>query len=146
MKQAYGGVLIDTDGRVLLREAADRHSPSQSRGWTFPKGKPKWNETPEATALREVLEETGLRAEILARIPGRFVGARTCNEYFLMRPLEDTGSYDRETLATKWVAFDEAVELISQSRRPKRRARDLLLLEAAFTLLRANGFLAHNRS
>ena len=38
------------------------------------KGKPKGKETPVATALRGVLEETGLKAQVLAKIPGRFVG------------------------------------------------------------------------
>lgn len=132
MKQAYGGVLIDLSGQVLLREAADHRGQG---GWTFAKGKPKLGETPEDTALREVLEETGLKAKVLAKIPGRFVGSRRCNEYFLMLPLEDTGTHDGETLSIRWVPLEEAIELISQSRRPNRRARDLQLLRAAFELL-----------
>jgi len=38
--------------------------------WTLPKGKREKNETWEATALREVKEETGCRAEL-----GRFAGS-----------------------------------------------------------------------
>ena len=91
MKKAYGGVVINTEGRVLLREPMDHY---KGDFWTFPKGKPEFGESPEQTALREVLEETGYRAEILAKIPGRFEGSRTSNEYFLMVPLEDTGHFD----------------------------------------------------
>lgn len=134
MKHAYGGVIIDTTGQVLLREALNHRG---SAGWTFAKGKPKRGETPEETALREGPEETGLKAKILTRIPGHFVGSRTCNQYFLMLPLEDTGTYDGETLAVKWADQQEAVALISSTRRPKPRARDLQVLHAAFALFRA---------
>ena len=62
MKQAYGGVVIDLAGQVLLREPAKRSR--RPAGWTFAKGKPAPGETPEETALREVLEETGLTIDV----------------------------------------------------------------------------------
>jgi 8-oxo-dGTP pyrophosphatase MutT (NUDIX family) len=132
MKQSYGGVLINADGQVLLREPRGHYRGSV---WTFPKGKPDPGETPEQTALREVYEETGIQAAIIRKIPGRFVGSRTCNEYFLMRPLRDTCRFDcRETQAIRWVTRAEARQLIALTVRPKRRERDLQLLEAAYDL------------
>ncbi|SPE52222.1 NUDIX hydrolase [Verrucomicrobia bacterium] len=134
MKNAYGGVVIDLNGQVLLREPVDNH---HGVAWTFAKGKAKPGETPKETALREVLEETGVRAKILAQLPGWFGGSRTSNEYFLMVPMEDTGSFDEETLAIRWVDENQAAELISQTKKAKRRARDLEVLEAAFAVFRA---------
>lgn len=134
MKKAYGGVVIDPAGRVLLREPTDHY---KGHAWTFAKGKPEGNESPEQTALREVLEETGIRAKIIAKIPGVFEGSITSNEYFLMTPLEDTGQFDIETLRTAWVAKPQAQQLIRLTLKPRRRRRDLRVLKLAFALFRA---------
>ncbi len=131
MKKAYGGVMIDLAGRVLLREPAGHWN---GHVWTFAKGGPEPGESPEETAMREVLEETGFRARIVQKIPGSFDGSTTSNEYFLMLPLEDTQNFDWETLAVRWAFKEEARQLILLTTRPKRRARDLRLLEAAFDL------------
>ena len=72
MKKAYGGVVINASGKVLLREPAGHY---KGGFWTLPKGKPEAGESPEQTALREVLEETGYRAEIIGKIPGCFDGS-----------------------------------------------------------------------
>ncbi len=50
----YGGVVFDTEGRVLLREPSGHYG---GYVWTFPKGGPEGSEMPEETALRETLEE-----------------------------------------------------------------------------------------
>ena len=105
MKKAYGGIVINAFGQVLLREPAGH---LQGVSWTFPKGKQKFGETPERTALREVYEETGVRAEIVAKIPGSFDGPRTSSEYFLMRAVEETHQFDRETKSIAWMAWEEA--------------------------------------
>jgi len=131
MKKSYGGVVINSSGEVLLREPADHY---KGHVWTFAKGKPQPGETPEETALREVWEETGIRASIVEKIPGVFDGSATSNEYFLMSPLENTGSFDRETLSIRWVPLSEAKDLIALTSRPNRRGRDLRLLELAFQL------------
>ena len=54
-----GGLVFDDEGRVLL--IRDRNG-----FWVFPKGHVDPGETPEEAAVREVLEETGIRAQILA--------------------------------------------------------------------------------
>jgi ADP-ribose pyrophosphatase YjhB (NUDIX family) len=51
------GVLRDQDGRVLLIRRSDNGR------WAFPSGTMELGETVRDCAIREVLEETGLRAE-----------------------------------------------------------------------------------
>jgi 8-oxo-dGTP pyrophosphatase MutT (NUDIX family) len=118
---AYGGVLVDESGRVLLRK------PTNAFGnyiWSFPKGRSKGSSTPEQTAVREVLEETGYEAEIIARIPGGFQGDTTVTEFFLMRPLGEPRDLGAETEEVKWVAPGDAPQLLN-------RDRDHAVLEAA---------------
>jgi 8-oxo-dGTP diphosphatase len=131
MKKAYGGVVINARGQILLREPTDHYKGDV---WTFAKGKPEGGESPEQTALREVLEESGCRAAIIAKIPGSFEGSRTINEYFLMAPVEETGHFDAETQAVRWVSPEEAYELILLNQKPKRRRRDLRVLKLALAL------------
>jgi len=133
MKKAYGGVLINQDGRVLLREPTGHY---HGHSWTFAKGKPLPGEPPEETALREVLEETGFRAAIRQKLPGSFDGSRTSNEYFLMAPVEDTKTFDWETQSLKWVDREEATQLILLTEKRKRRKRDLRVLDTAYELFR----------
>jgi 8-oxo-dGTP pyrophosphatase MutT (NUDIX family) len=134
MRKAYGGILINTEGQVLLREPTGHY---KGDFWTFPKGKAEFGECPEQTAVREVLEETGYLGDILAKIPGSFDGSRTSNEYFLMAPIEDTGFFDAETQAVRWATGAEARQLIQLNLKPKRRRRDLRVLRIALALFRS---------
>ena len=134
MKRAYGGVVINPSGEVLLREPAGHHKGDR---WTFAKGKPEPGESPEQTAVREVLEETGYRAEVVTKIPGSFSGSRTCNEYFLMVPVEDTRHFGAETQAVCWATAEEARQLILLNQKPKRRKRDLRVLKLALARFRS---------
>ena len=134
MKKAYGGVVIHSSGKVLLREPTGHYKGDV---WTFAKGKPQLRESPEHTAVREVLEETGYRAEIVAKIPGVFNGSRTSNEYFLMVPVEDTRKFDGETQTIRWASPEEAGHLLRLNQKPKRRRRDLRVLKLALALFRS---------
>jgi 8-oxo-dGTP pyrophosphatase MutT (NUDIX family) len=130
MKRAYGGVLINDSGRVLLRKPRGLH---KTRVWTFAKGKPLDGETGEQTAIREVLEETGVRAKIIrALTPSTELGIQ--DEYFLMVPLQETGQFDDETTAIVWATKAEAEELISMTQDRDRRLRDLNILQCAFEI------------
>jgi diadenosine hexaphosphate hydrolase (ATP-forming) len=55
-----GGVVFDSVGRVLLVRYQG------SGAWAFPKGHVEEGETLEQTAVREVQEETGIRASVAA--------------------------------------------------------------------------------
>ena len=134
-KVAYGGVLIGTDGRLLLREVANHYD---GYVWTFPKGRPNPGEAPRQTALREVFEETGVDARILTPIAGEFAGGTTINRYFLMTVDERAVKLDfvcDETAGLRWAWPQEARELIAQTSNKLGRKRDLAVLEAALACL-----------
>jgi 8-oxo-dGTP pyrophosphatase MutT (NUDIX family) len=140
MKQAFGGVVLDRYRNMLLRRPTNGFD---GYAWTFPKGRPDPGETPEECARREVYEETGIRALVVAAIPGEFAGSTTTNRFFLMCPANAQGPFDdrvvaapaapfdNETEAIRWVPFDQAADLIRQTTNAAGRARDLAVLEAA---------------
>lgn len=131
---AYGGVVMDSAGRVLLREPTGHYGRYV---WTFPKGKSDPGETPEQTALREVLEETGCLARIVAPIPGEFGGDTSVNRYFLMvetNPGTPLGPHDWETSKVRWASHTEARELIGLTPNMNGKVRDLTILDAAISV------------
>jgi 8-oxo-dGTP pyrophosphatase MutT (NUDIX family) len=105
--------------------------------WALPKGTPRAGETPEATALREVREETGLLTRIVAEI-GRIEytfsrkGVRYHKEvlHFLMEAVGgDITDHDEEYDRVEWVPLDEAIQRLTHENEAEmvRRARNLLL-------------------
>jgi 8-oxo-dGTP pyrophosphatase MutT (NUDIX family) len=117
---AGGVVLREVDGRrqvVLGRRRRERDGAT----WSLPKGTPDGNETREATALREVTEETGLQVRIVAPVGDvhyRFVrGGRRIDKtvhYFLMEATGgDLADHDHEFEAVAWFDLSEAEALMS---------------------------------
>ena len=131
-EMAYGGIVINQQGRILLREPK-KHFDNYV--WTFPKGRQRPGESPEETAFREVLEETGIKAEIKERLPGVYEGETTETIFFLMTLIEDTGKFDGETQSVRWVNPEEAKVLISETTNPIGLKRDLRVLEDALRLI-----------
>src|SRR5215510_8175203 len=68
---AYGGVLVNAKGEVLLREPTGYFG---DYAWAFANGKPHKGEKPDQAALRIVREETGYCARIITPIPLAFGG------------------------------------------------------------------------
>src|SRR5690348_14389449 len=101
------------------------------KNWGFPKGHLETGEEPDAAALREVSEETGLSDLSLRglidtidwhfRFRGRLIH-KSCH-FFLMETAESSTSPQRTEgiTACRWLRFDEAEELISYA-----NARDVL--------------------
>lgn len=127
-KRAFGGVLVDDRGRILLREPRDHYD---GYVWTFPKGRPDEGETPEQAALREVREETGLEAIVIRKLPRGYAGSTSITEMFLMRPVGRPGPFDGETAAVEWVLPEEAAARIALTKNPAGRNRDLKILADA---------------
>ena len=124
-----GGVLVDDAGRVCLRRAAGGFGGD---GWTWAKGGLNKGETMEEAALREVLEETGIRAEIVSPLPGEHLGDTTVTRYWRMRVVLDTGRFGRETEAVEWVTPDEARRRIRTTNVGAAKVtRDLAVLDLA---------------
>lgn len=133
---ACGGVLINDRGEVQLREPAGHFG---GYVWTFAKGRPDPGETPEQTALREVLEETGQAARIVALIPEVFAGTTTTTVFFLMEPVGEPGPFSDETATVRWADRETARRLVAMTTTPTGRERDLKVLDAAFANWRGRG-------
>lgn len=122
---AYGGVLVDRNGKVLLREVAGHFG---GYVWTFAKGRPDPGEEPHQTALREVREETGYHASIIGALPTIYAGTTVTTAFFIMQPEESRGAFSEETASIEWVSFNEAEKRISLTHTLAGRARDLQVL------------------
>ena len=133
--ESYGGVLINARGEVLLREPAGHFG---GYVWTFAKGQPDKGETPEQTALREVLEETGYPAKIVAVIPHVFGGTTRTTVFYLMKAGAEPQPFHSETSQVRWVDEGEAKKLISLTKTDTGRKRDLAVLDAALKLWKEN--------
>jgi 8-oxo-dGTP pyrophosphatase MutT (NUDIX family) len=89
--------------------------------WTLPKGTPQTGETREATAIREVGEETGLQVTITGPLDSirytfmqRGTRINKTVHYFMMIPTGgDLSLHDREFERVRWVRFDEAHGLLT---------------------------------
>jgi 8-oxo-dGTP pyrophosphatase MutT (NUDIX family) len=123
-----GIVLLDPDGRVLLAHA------TETSHWDIPKGHGEAGEAPHITALREMVEETGIAIEA-ARLKdlGLFVYRRdkdlhlfaarasadeldlsscVCTSLF---PRRSDGTLIPEMDAYRWATIDEVPKYASRS-------------------------------
>ena len=120
--EAFGGVLVREDGKILLREPKGHYG---GYVWTYPKGRADAGESAREAALREVHEETGYRARVTGRLPGVFKGDTSTTVLFLMAPVGPQGPVGPETATTVWVDLQQAKVLVSLNKTAAGRARDL---------------------
>lgn len=111
--RASGGLVV-RDGEVLLV-----HRPKYD-DWTFPKGKADEGESDEECALREVLEETGLRCALVAEAGAtEYVDARGRPKrvrWWLMRPIGGAFAPTAEVDEVRWTRPRDAARLLSYDR------------------------------
>lgn len=133
-ESSAGGVVFRTaGGRPLFLLIRDSYG-----NWGFPKGHLERGERADTAALREVMEETGLRdVSVIGAIHTiewhfRFRGAlihKNC-QFFLMEATSgDTKPQRSEGItACRWATIDEAQELIGyeNARGVLRRAQEIL--------------------
>ena len=93
------------------------------RNWGFPKGHLEEGELPEAAAVREVAEETGVSPlevrgvietiDWYFRFRGRLIH-KVCHFYLMETPAADTCPQRAEGItACRWAPFEEAERLVS---------------------------------
>jgi 8-oxo-dGTP pyrophosphatase MutT (NUDIX family) len=111
--EAAGGVVV-RDGQVALV-----HRPRYD-DWTLPKGKLDTGESFEQAAVREVEEETGLRARLVRELPATTYevnGRPKIVRYWLMEVADESPFVaNDETDELRWVPVDEALRLLSYDR------------------------------
>ena len=122
---AYGGLVLDGQQRVLLREPAGHFG---GYVWTFAKGRPNPGETPAQAALREVAEETGVHATVVGHLPYAYAGSTGTTAFCVMHDTGQRSAWDGETTAIRWASIQEAEELVGQTTVPAGRQRDLQVL------------------
>ncbi|HVF68059.1 MAG TPA: NUDIX hydrolase [Pyrinomonadaceae bacterium] len=117
-----GGVVYRARGR---RTEVALISVGEEERWQLPKGLVGRSESPEAAALREVREETGLECEIVAPLEtveywyfskgaARRVRFHKRVHFYLMHYLSgDTEGHDDEVNEARWVDVKEAAAMLA---------------------------------
>jgi len=114
--RAAGGVVFRNTPKGKIRVLVV-HRP-QYDDWTPPKGKADKGESPQETAVREVLEETGYRCRIVAPLgPTRYRVQGGVKEvhWFGMRPLPDSPGFTKnsEVDAVDWLSPRKVLDKLS---------------------------------
>jgi len=125
---ASAGLVLDERGRVLLVRRAIEPFRGQ---WALPAGYQEVDEPPAQTAVREVLEETGIQVEVLSLFDLIFVPEdlrRPANvAIYRCRPLGGELHAGEDALEAAWFAldnlprdlgFDNGPRILERLRRP----------------------------
>lgn len=125
MKREFsaGGIVFNSLGQVLLINNSALRDPKKSY-WGFPKGHIEEGEKSEQAALREVEEETGIKAKVIKKLgDSRYIYTRDGEKIFkvvVMFLMEYLGGEIKpqveEVLAVEWFTTKEALEKLSFSR------------------------------
>lgn len=116
--QAAAVVPIGDDGRILLID--HYRFQTDTRGWEIPAGKIDAGETPAQAAERELLEETGHRADALNYL-GRYHPSNGSSDQvfhvFVARGVTRVGDIEdtNEVIAVRWFASADVRALIQRN-------------------------------
>jgi 8-oxo-dGTP pyrophosphatase MutT (NUDIX family) len=134
-ESSAGGVVVRGEELVVITPT--RRAANGARVLGLPKGHIDPGETAQQAAEREVREETGITAELLAELGEvRYWyrrGGRTIPKsvvFYLFRYVEgDTADHDDEVEEARWMPLREARTALSYSGEREMVERALLLLE-----------------
>jgi len=110
-----GGLVLDRSGEEPLAALIARHDRRGRLVWSLPKGHLEAGETPEAAAIREVEEETGIRGTVVATlgtIDFWFVAEqrrihKTVHHFLLEAQGGELSDDDLEVVEVAWVPLHE---------------------------------------
>jgi len=116
-----GGIVVRYRGETPQLVVGSRRRERDIVTWTLPKGTPNPGETREETAIREVVEETGLEVRIRGPLDSieyffvqRGVRIHKTVHYYLMDPTGgDLSRHDHEFESVRWIDFAEASGLLT---------------------------------
>ena len=132
-----GGVVVTSRDGVLKYLVAQPSDGADK--WILPKGKIEAGEDPRDAALREVAEETGVRARLMRPLPiiefevnGKPVRAK----FYLMELIFEGTSIEKKVeRQTDWLSFDEAMA----ARLPKEAKKLVVVAERHALALNLQG-------
>jgi 8-oxo-dGTP pyrophosphatase MutT (NUDIX family) len=124
--EVAGPKFVRAAGGIVWRKQSDTvevllvHRPRYD-DWSFPKGKIDTSDaTDQDAALREVLEETGLRCRIGVELSSTSYADRRGRpktvRYWAMRPVSGSFAANDEVDEVRWIAVDQAEALLSYPR------------------------------
>ena len=114
-----GGVVVRGDEMIVIVPV--KRDASGNRVLGLPKGHPNGDETPELAAAREVAEETGVTAELVAELgetyysyerKGRRVAKRVAFFLFEYRS-GDVEDHDHEIEEARWMPLEQAARSLT---------------------------------
>jgi ADP-ribose pyrophosphatase YjhB (NUDIX family) len=130
-----GGLVVRRDPELLVALIA-RYDRRRRLVWSLPKGHVEQGETVEQAALREVCEETGLTAAIVAplgvidfwfAVEDRRIH-KTVHHFLMRYESGEINDDDSEVVDVAWVAVDEVASRLAyrDERRLVAKARGML--------------------
>ena len=121
MKNEFSaGGIVFKNSEVLLVENARMNNPEE-KWWGFPKGHLEEGESSEQAAVREVEEETGIKAEITGKVgQSKYVITKNNEKIFkavtifLMKYLSgETTPQIAEVSNVLWLPYEEAIKKLT---------------------------------
>ncbi|MFM1917375.1 MAG: hypothetical protein RJB01_890 [Actinomycetota bacterium] len=136
-----GGLVLDRQHRAAI---IGRHNRRGRLVWSLPKGHVEEGETPEIAAVREISEETGLTARVVATLgvidfwfmEDRRRIHKTVHHFLLRTEGGELSDADAEVDVVEWVPLAEVQDRLSHS--DERKLLDSvseLLVETDFDAL-----------
>lgn len=112
MRAAAGAVVVEPDGRIWLVAPSNGYGGYQV---TFPKGRVDKGASMQATAIKEVWEESGLLVQLTGYL-GDFERTQTCTRFYISRRVGGTPcDMGWESQAVHLVPIAKAYRLLNRS-------------------------------